>query len=31
MIVNNPEIKRLKWLEAVLEERGEPPRSTTLN
>ena len=30
-IINNPEIERLKWLEAVLEERGQPPRSTTLN
>ena len=31
MIVNNPQIEHLRRLEATLEERGPPPRSTTLN
>ena len=30
-IINNPEIERLRRLEVALEERGQPPRSTTLN
>jgi hypothetical protein len=29
-IVNNPDIERIRWLEAALEEGGPPPRVTSL-